>query len=427
MKHLTLAALAALVTACGGPDAPAEPPPAPPTAAEIAAESERLNAWFEQKYEEGLQDSPLQMTFLGRKDKYAEFDDWSIEAEEEQLERSRLDVAEMEAEFDYAKLSPEAKISYDIWKYQYERAAAGAKFRNNGYVFNQMSAVQSFLPNFLINFHKVESAEDFEAYVARIGGVAGAMDQLLDRAEASANAGVRPPRFAYEGVLKQANAIVTGAPFTEEGEAPLWSDANRKLATLLEAGTIDEAQQEALLGAAKDALQSQFEPAYRRLIAFIEAELPKTDAEARGVGALPNGEAFYNHRLAVSTTTDMTAEEVHQLGLSEVARIREEMVALKEKVGYEGDLAAFSSLFAKTSSFISRTPMRVARPTSMPPPSDSSTSMTSCLSTSACCRRRIWWLNASNRSVSRTVPRSITTRAHRTVRALARITRICPT
>ena len=342
MRLLTLTIAAAVLGACGGTDKPAEPVAAAiPSAEDIAAESARLNAWFEEKYEEELQDSPLQMTFLGRKDRYDEFDDWSFESEERQLEWRRQSVAEMEAEFDYTSLSPEAQISYDIWKYQYEQARDGVPFRDNGYVFNQMTAVQSFLPNFLINFHKVDTVEDYEAYVKRIGGVAGAMDQLLDRAKAAADIGVRPPRFAYEGVLTQANAILSGAPFTEEGDAPLWSDAARKLTTLEEAGAIDSARREALLQATRNALLDEFEPAYRRMMAFVEAELPKTAENATGVGVLPKGKDYYDYRLRVSTTTDMTAEEIHQLGLNEVARIRKEMVALKEKVGYEGELGEF--------------------------------------------------------------------------------------
>ncbi|MEL7536101.1 MAG: DUF885 domain-containing protein [Pseudomonadota bacterium] len=351
MKRLLLIAALATLGACGNDSPPAAPVAAAPTAEEIAAESERLNAWFEEKYEQELQESPLQMTFLGRKDRYAEFDDWSVEAEEAQLERRRETVEEMKAEFNYDKLSDEAKISYDIWTYQYEQARDGVEFRKNGYVFNQMTAVQSFLPNFLINFHKVDSAEDFEAYVARISGVAGAMDQLLDRAKANSEYGVRPPRFAYEGVLEQANAILAGAPFTEEGEAPLWSDANRKLTALVEAEAIDEDRKAELLAETRDALLTQFEPAYQRMIAFVEAELPETDEIATGVGALPNGEAYYNYRLRASTTTGMTAEEIHQLGLSEVARIRKEMIALKDKVGFEGDLQEFFQFIREDEQF----------------------------------------------------------------------------
>ena len=95
------------------------------------SESERLNAWFEERYEEQLQFSPLQLTMIGRKDRYDEFDDVSEEAEDRQFEWRRETVETIEREFDYAALTPSAQISYDIWKYQFENEAANRAFRGN--------------------------------------------------------------------------------------------------------------------------------------------------------------------------------------------------------------------------------------------------------------------------------------------------------
>ncbi|MEM1264121.1 MAG: DUF885 domain-containing protein, partial [Pseudomonadota bacterium] len=338
----SIVATVLLLAACSQSEPPTAATAAiPPTAEEIAAETARLNEWFEAKFEEQTMQSPLTMTFRGRKDRYAEVDDLSIDAADEQLERARQNIAELEAEFDYTKLTPEAQISYDIWKYQYEQAAAGVEFRRNNYVFDQMTSIHTLLVNFLINFHRVDELEDYEAYVARISGISRGLDQLLEQAKANAEVGVRPPRFAYEEVLKQSEALLTGAPFTEEGDAPLWSDAQRKLDALVAAEKIDDETKTRLLTETRNALADDFEPAYQRLIDFVAAELPKTAEIATGVGALPNGQAYYNYMLATSTTTAMTADEVHQLGLDEVARIRQEMVTLKEKVGFEGDLGDF--------------------------------------------------------------------------------------
>ena len=99
----------------------------------------------------------------------------------------------MQKTFDSSRLTPEAKLSFDIWNYQLERAEAGAPFRRRAYVFTQMQGPQASLPQFLIAFHKVEQPKDMEAYIARIGGVARAIDQLLVRAKAAAAEGVRPP------------------------------------------------------------------------------------------------------------------------------------------------------------------------------------------------------------------------------------------
>src|SRR5690606_10676276 len=179
---------------------------------------------------------------------------------------------------------------------------------------------QAFLPQFLISFHKVEEPADMEAYIARIGGISRGLGQLLERAKLAADEGIRPPRFAYEGVLEQSRALLTGAPFDGEGDAPLWADAKAKIDALEKAGKIDEARATELRDAARRALLEQFKPAYDSLIAWVEADMQHTDEEASGVGALPRGLEFYNERLAFATTTDMTADQVHEYGLQEVAR-----------------------------------------------------------------------------------------------------------
>ena len=214
-------------------------------------------------------------------------------------------------------------------------------YRRRAYVFTQMQGPQAFLPQFLIAFHKVEQPKDMEAYIARIGGVARAIDQLLVRAKAAAAEGVRPPRFAYEGVLSQARGLVTGTPFQGSGESPVWTDAKSEIDALLKAGKIDEKSAEQLRASARSALVEKFGPAYDALIAWFEHDIKNTDAEARGVGALPQGTDFYKDRLVASTTTAMTADQIHEFGLEEVARIHGEMEAVKQKVGFKGTLQEF--------------------------------------------------------------------------------------
>jgi uncharacterized protein (DUF885 family) len=180
-----------------------------------------------------------------------------------------------------------------------------------------------------------------EAYIARIAGISLGLGQLLERARLAASEGVRPPGFAYEGVLQQARGLIQGAPFGGEGEAPLWADANAKIDALQKAGKIDEAKSKELRDAARQALLESFKPSYDALIAWFESDMPNADVEASGVGALPRGLEFYDERLAYATTTGMTADEVHEFGLQEVARIRTEMEAIKTEVGFEGPLQEF--------------------------------------------------------------------------------------
>lgn len=338
---LVIALAACTQAAVPASDAPANAPVAA-SQAEITAETERLNQWFETKYEEQLQFSPLQLTFQGRKERYGELDDVSEAEQRRQVEWSKASVDEMESAFDYARLTDEGKLSWDLWKLQYENARDGLAFMGDGYAFDQMNGAQSFLPTLLISFHKVDEESDYTAYVSRLSAVGRVLDQLIERGKASAAQGVRPPRFAYEGVIDQARKVVTGAPFTQGADSAIWADAQAKADALVESGKIDAARATALKAQARKALLEQFEPAYARVIAWSEEELPKAAQNATGVGSThPDGKAFYEYQLRQMTTTGMTADQIHALGLAEVERIKGEMTALKEQVGFDGDLDAF--------------------------------------------------------------------------------------
>jgi uncharacterized protein (DUF885 family) len=340
-RFLTLALAAMLLAACSTELPP--PPVAPataPGAVSSAAETQRLNEWFEARFDESLDFSPMRRTRLGEKKHYDRIDDVSEAAQDAQLAWRRATVEDMRANFNYELLTPEAKTSWDVWAYELETAERALPFRRRQYVFTQMQGVQAFLPAFMINFHRVDDLSDMEAYIARIGGIARMLEQLVERATINAGEGVRPPRFAYEGVLQQARAVISGAPFGGDGEAALYADVKAKIAALQTAGTIDEAKAVELLAAAEGALTGALQPAYEQLIAFVEADLPNAADVATGVHTLPQGQAFYNERLAASTTTDMTSDQIHAFGLSEVARIHAEMEAIKQQVGFDGTLQA---------------------------------------------------------------------------------------
>ena len=342
----TAIALALALTACGQPTPAAEPEKAPVTAEEMAANGERLNAWFDAKYEEELQFSPIGLTFLGRKDKNDQIDCFTLECHEEQLAWRVAATEEMENEFDYDALSPADRISYDIWKYQTEQEVAGEEYLYNGYIFDQMNGPQGFMPTFLINFHNVESVEDFDALVNRISETGRAMNEAILIARESASRGVHAPKFAYEGVIDQSKKVITGAPFTEGEDSALYADVKSEIAKLSEAGELTEEEAAAKLEQARIALVDNLQPAYEAIIAFAEEDMANSPDPDSPVGAdtQPNGKDYYNHLLATQTTTDLTADEIHEIGLAEVARIHEEMEAIKQEVGFEGTLQEFFTM-----------------------------------------------------------------------------------
>lgn len=312
------------------------------TAQQAENESERLNAWFESQYEELLQFSPTQLTFLGRKELNDQLDDMSEAGVDKRLAWLEASVKEMESRFDRDKLDPEAQLSWELWKRQYQSERDGRPFLGNRYPFDQMSGIHSMAPTFLINFHKVDDEKDYLAYVSRLQKLPVLFDQLLERARASAAQDIRPPRFAYEGVIEQSRKVVGGAPFDDGKDSALWADAKAKADALVEKGAVTAERATELKQQARDALLQNVAPAYARVLAFAEEELPKAAVDASGVGSTQaNGADYYAYQLRENTTTAMSADEIHQLGLSEVARLRGEMEALMRRVEFKGDLQAF--------------------------------------------------------------------------------------
>lgn len=300
-----------------------------------------LDAWFAEKWEEELAFSPLRQTALGLKTNYDKIDDYSAEGQLEQIEWWEKARIEMEANFDYDELNEEAKISYDMFKYRAERAALSRDFMDHQYILEQMDGAHTGLPSIILSQHTVENEAEMEAFISRLAGIGTAMDQTLARAQANAEKGVRPPRFAYDFVIEESKNLITGAPFTDGQPSAFWQGTQDRLTSLVESGAITQERSDKLLEQARTALVEQTAPAYQRIIDWMSEDRPNADAEAQGVAALPNGEDYYKFQLTEMTTTDMTADEIHELGLTEVARIRGEMEAIKEQVGYEGTLEEF--------------------------------------------------------------------------------------
>lgn len=345
MRSFLLISISALaLAACGSPEQSTKPEPAVTSAAAsteaVEAETARLNAWFDEQYEETLQRSPMTLTTLGRKEKYDQIDDASKEAWEEELEWRRASVAEMKSTFDYDLITDEAKLSWLLWEQMLENAELDWKWRGNTYVFEQMGGVQTFPADFLINFHRVDTEEDAVAYIKRIDGFATYMATLLGHAREIAEGGVLPPRFALVKAEEQTRNLITGAPFTDGEDSALFADFKAKVGALVTAGTIDQARGDELIADAETAMTGSFLATYEDLAGWLDEQAGNTE-ESFGASALPNGLEFYNYKLKQNTTTDLTADEVHQIGLDEVARLRTEMLAVKDEFGFEGDLQEF--------------------------------------------------------------------------------------
>ena len=348
------------LTACGDPAAPtgaatATPPPSTSvtTSVDAEAESQRLNAWFDVKNEERLGFNPLELTSLGRKELYDRVGDYSEAGLDRYLDWFGATVEELKRDFNYDALDFEAQTSYDLWIYTYDTALANNRFRRQEYVLNQMFGAHTSLPTALISLHAVDTPDDLRAYISRVEAIGVAIKQVLTRVQMNVESGVRAPRFSYESVIEESGKLLQGRPFDAAAseDAPLFSDAKTKLAALQQEGLLDADEVAVFEADVERALLDYFAPAYRELIAWFEADLANAPTDTLGATELPDGAAYYEQALRDSTTLPLTADAVHATGLAEVERIRGAMQALKDSLGFDGDLAAFNNFLATDDRF----------------------------------------------------------------------------
>lgn len=293
------------------------------------------NAFFERALDERLLLDPTQASSLGLRTGYDRWEDASEGGDSARLALAERQLAELKA-FDPAKLNDATRLSWKVFEAGEERRIARYPWRNHGYLFDK-DGTQVAMPAFLISTHRVETEADAIAYVRRLERVRVLFDQELARATLAEKQGIAPPRFVYPYVIEDAGNIIKGRPFDKGTEdSPLLADFRGKLAKL----TIDEAKREALLARAENVLLTSVKPAYERVIAWAR-ETQKTATDDAGVWKLPDGVAYYDFLLKNFTTTDLTAVQIHEIGLREVTRLHGDMRGVMKQVGFKGDLPAF--------------------------------------------------------------------------------------
>lgn len=328
-----LALSAALIAAPALAQAPAAAAPAPAAA---QSEDARLAALFQAAFLEMARMSPETLTQLGIKQRYNELGDYTYEGQKKQVDAGNALVARMKREFDRAKLSPASQLSYDLFQKTAETQTVQLKWYWQSYAVSSTGSALDNLPVLLINAHKVADTADAEAYIARLKAferVAGEVSDDIDQRTAK---GFLPPAFVFGRVIPDAQNQIKGAPFDGGADHPVWADFKAKVDAL----SIDAAAKAKLKADAEAALKGEWKRGYDRYIAALTA-MSKKATSVTGVWALPQGDAFYADMVAFYTTTPLTPDQIHATGLSEVARIRKEMDAIRVKVGFKGDLDAF--------------------------------------------------------------------------------------
>lgn len=302
----------------------------------IIQESKRLNDWFAARYEEQLARSPMSRTFLGLADGMDQLDDISQIALNEEIKLAKSWLDELRREFDIDRLDDQTRLSYRLFEADVKDQLATHAVSKNDYIFSHMSGPHTNLPSFLINYNKVGSVEDAEAYIARLRAVKTYLGQAQARAETQFEDGVSMPKFVYAKVSAASRNVISGAPFETGDDSPLWADLRSKIEQLDTTNT----KKETLLSDAKDALLTSVQPAYLSLISMFDTQAGSATKDD-GAWKLAGGSDYYNTRLKHYTTTNLTSDEIHEIGLKEVARIQAEMQDIMTRVGFEGSLKEF--------------------------------------------------------------------------------------
>ena len=331
-KFHAAAALAAILFTLATP-APAQEQAAAPT------EDQRLAAFFDEVFQRNLKDSPLLQAQLGMKGPdYGKWNDFSDAEAIRQNDLTKEDLRRLRAEFDPAKLSDQSRISYRIFEFLQERALRNFTWRFHGYAFSTMQNPVTQLASFMQNIHRVDDVKDAEAYVSRLEGVETVNTQFIEGLELAAARGIVPTSFSFDPVIADARNVLAGAPFDDSGkDSAILADFRAKVGKL----AIDEAGKQRLVAAGTAALAGPFRRATESAIAAIEGQRSKSPGP-HGVWALPDGGDYYRNQIDFWTSdATLTGEQIHKLGLAEVARIRGEMQAIMRQVGFKGELPAF--------------------------------------------------------------------------------------
>jgi len=306
------------------------------TAKAPATESERLAAFFAESRETDLKRSPMAQSYMGIKwdyDKWGDFSEANAD-ETRALMESRLKQA---SEFDVSTLNDSEKLSLNIYQADLKRKLANDEFRHHTYIMDQFSAWHTTVPSFLINIHRIESEEDARAYISRLNKVDTLFDQVIEQLRVREKLGVMPPAWSYDQMMQAAANVVKGNPFSERPEdSTILADFKQKL----DATGLSNAEKSGLIADANTALLSSVKPAYEKLIQELGKQRLLTP-EGDGVWRLPNASEWYQNRLNWFTTTELNAQEVHQIGLDNVERIHNQMREIMKQVKFEGSLQDF--------------------------------------------------------------------------------------
>ncbi len=301
-----------------------------------AAEDARLLAFLDAAFDAATALSPERMTSLGLKTDYDRLDDYTAAGDARLLALQEKQLADLHGLFKPDRLSPAARLSYRLFEGQVRTAREQAAFRLYAFPVSTNGSPAGDIPVMLINEHRIDTVADAKAYIARLRDSRRVMAEVADKMRDQAAHGIVPPKMVFAPARADARKVINGAPFDKGADNTLLADFKKKVGAL----SAPAATKTSLIADASAALSGPFREGFDILFAALDEIEPKAKGN-QGAWSLPNGDAYYQARLAYYTTTSLTADQIHQIGLDQVKAIRAEMEAVKQRIGFKGTLAEF--------------------------------------------------------------------------------------
>ena len=288
-----------------------------------------LNDLLAEQWEYKLRNSPLFASFLGDKRWNDKLDDFSQAAIDKDLEETQKFLTRFEA-IDTSGFPEQEALNQLLMVRDLQILVEAARFKPWEMPVDQENGIQIELPD-LVNTLSFQSVKDYEDYISRLGQVPLLLDQTVIQMRKGMNDKLMPPRFLLEKVVGQCNTLASEEPEKSVFAQPFFSFPQ----------SISESDQKRLRQAGLAAVKGSVLPAFARFAAFVKDDYAPNGRIDPGVWSLPDGAARYRHLIRQMTTTDMTPEQIHELGLKQVEEIEAEMLALAHKLGFK-DLASLN-------------------------------------------------------------------------------------
>lgn len=278
-----------------------------------------------------LHSSPETMSDMGILDEQHRWDDVSDKAIQKKLKLLQDRVLWLKSEISYAQLSKSNKFNYDLYINTLEREIQKLEQIDETYLVYNSDNYAEMAVYTLTNLNKITDVKSARAYISRLSSVDEKFDQFEIRVNRMAANNFLPPKFIYPALKNFSKSIISGVPFSEGKDSPLLADFKRKL----EATKISEEDKKILISECEDALKKDVKRAFSELI-VLHDRLETLASDKDGLVHRPNGAKIYDRLVKYETTTNLTANEIHETGLREVTRIQNEMMKVKEEMGFSG-------------------------------------------------------------------------------------------